>query len=87
LGSLGGTSALLFHSAADFNLYIPANALVFAVLLGMGYAMSLDESASGEAQLFTRAEDVSARQTNPSRLSKVPEEENVEVGIMGSRSS
>lgn len=42
LGSLGGTSALLAHSVADFNLYIPANALVFAVILGLGYAMSLD---------------------------------------------
>ncbi|HKV05102.1 MAG TPA: O-antigen ligase family protein [Candidatus Acidoferrales bacterium] len=45
LGSFGGLTALLVHSAADFNLYIPANALVFAVLLGIGYAASLDENA------------------------------------------
>ena len=46
LGSLGGASALLVHSLADFNLHIPANALVFAVILGLGYAMFLDASAS-----------------------------------------
>ena len=48
LGSLGGVSALLAHSVADFNLYIPANALLFAVLLGIGYSVSLDGNASGE---------------------------------------
>jgi len=46
LGSFGAVVALLVHSAADFNLYIPANALVFAVILGVGYAVSLDESAA-----------------------------------------
>ncbi len=46
LGSFGAVVALLVHSVADFNLYIPANALVFAVMLGIGYAMSLDESAA-----------------------------------------
>jgi O-antigen ligase len=45
LGSLGAAVALLAHSVADFNLYIAANALVFAVILGMGYATSLDERA------------------------------------------
>jgi len=37
LGCIGGTVALLIHSATDFNLQIPANALVFAVVLGIGY--------------------------------------------------
>jgi O-antigen ligase len=37
LGCTGGTLALLIHSAADFNLQIPANALTLAVLLGVGY--------------------------------------------------
>ncbi len=46
LGSFGAVVALLVHSVADFNLYIPANALVFAVILGIGYAMSLDQSAA-----------------------------------------
>jgi O-antigen ligase len=38
LGALGGSAALLVHSIADFNLYIPGNALVFAVILGLGYS-------------------------------------------------
>jgi O-antigen ligase len=46
LGSFGAVVALLVHGVADFNLYIPANALVFAVMLGIGYAMSLDEGAA-----------------------------------------
>ena len=38
LGSFGGLIAILIHSLADFNLHIPANGLLFAVLLGMLYA-------------------------------------------------
>jgi O-antigen ligase len=38
LGSFGGLIAILIHSLADFNLHIPANGLLFAVLLGMVYA-------------------------------------------------
>jgi O-antigen ligase len=37
LGCIGSTLALLIHSVADFNLQIPANALIFAVVLGIGY--------------------------------------------------
>ncbi|MFQ5741288.1 MAG: O-antigen ligase family protein [Acidobacteriota bacterium] len=40
LGCCGSILALLFHSFADFNLQIPANALVFAAILGLGYAVS-----------------------------------------------
>jgi O-antigen ligase len=36
LACIGGTAALLIHSATDFNLQIPANALLFAVVLGIG---------------------------------------------------
>jgi len=32
LGALAGITAILFHSIADFNLHIPANALLFTVL-------------------------------------------------------
>lgn len=39
LGCCGSILALLFHSFADFNLQIPANALVFATILGLGYAL------------------------------------------------
>jgi putative inorganic carbon (HCO3(-)) transporter len=35
LGCIGGIVAILVHSLADFNLYIPANALVFAVTLAL----------------------------------------------------
>jgi putative inorganic carbon (HCO3(-)) transporter len=35
LGCVGGMVAILLHSLVDFNLYIPANALVFASLLGL----------------------------------------------------
>jgi O-antigen ligase len=38
LGCAGSVTALLIHSITDFNLQIPANALLFATLLGIGYA-------------------------------------------------
>lgn len=38
LGATGALAALLLHSLTDFNLYIPANGLVFAVVLGLGSA-------------------------------------------------
>jgi O-antigen ligase len=41
-GCCAGNAALLVHSIADFNLHIPANALVFAVLLALGYSALLD---------------------------------------------
>jgi O-antigen ligase len=37
LGSIGSTLGLLIHSLMDFNLQIPANAMIFAVILGIGY--------------------------------------------------
>jgi O-antigen ligase len=46
LGSFGAVLALLVHGIADFNFYIPANALVFAVILGIGYADSQDQGAA-----------------------------------------
>jgi len=41
LGCIGGTLTILLHSLADFNLQIPANALVFAVILGIGYRVAI----------------------------------------------
>jgi putative inorganic carbon (HCO3(-)) transporter len=38
LGCIGSIAAILVHSLADFNLYIPANALVFAIILGMAWS-------------------------------------------------
>jgi len=41
LGCIGATLAILLHSLTDFNLHIPANALAFAVVLGIGYRASV----------------------------------------------
>jgi O-antigen ligase len=38
LGCFGSLLGILLHSLTDFNLHIPANALVFAVVLGLAYA-------------------------------------------------
>ena len=46
LGCVGSMVAILLHSLVDFNLYIPANALVFASILGL--AMSLKSGVVGE---------------------------------------
>jgi len=43
LGAVSGVLALLVHEAVDFNLYIPANALVFAVLLGISYSVATEQ--------------------------------------------
>ncbi len=40
LGCFGALVAILLHSLADFNLQIPANALLFVVVLGLTYASS-----------------------------------------------
>src|SRR5271157_4600809 len=43
LGCIGSVAALLVHSATDFNLQIPANALIFAMALGIGYKAGVVE--------------------------------------------
>ncbi len=43
LGCIGSVAALLLHSATDFNLQIPANALIFAMALGIGYKAGVVE--------------------------------------------
>jgi len=37
LGCIGSISAIVIHSLADFNLYLPANALAFAVILALAW--------------------------------------------------
>ncbi|MCH7978708.1 MAG: O-antigen ligase family protein [Acidobacteria bacterium] len=37
LGAWGGMSSILLHSFTDFNLQIPANAIVFSILAGICY--------------------------------------------------
>lgn len=41
LGCAGSVVVLLLISLTDFNLYIPGNALVFSVILGLSYATSV----------------------------------------------
>lgn len=41
LGCAGSISSILVHSLADFNLYIPANRLVFAAILGITMSLPL----------------------------------------------
>ena len=48
LGCIGSTLALLIHSITDFNLQIPANALIFAVVLGIGYKAACVERREEE---------------------------------------
>jgi O-antigen ligase len=44
-GCLGSIAAILLHSLADFNLYIPANALVFSLILGLAASTAAGNSA------------------------------------------
>lgn len=37
LGCIGATLGLLIHSVTDFNLQVPANAMILAMILGIGY--------------------------------------------------
>ncbi len=45
LGALVGCVGLLVHSFADFNLHIPANALLFYLLAGVASSKPISESA------------------------------------------
>jgi O-antigen ligase len=50
LGCIGSVLAILLHSATDFNLQIPANALILAVVLGIGYKAACVERAAEETE-------------------------------------
>jgi O-antigen ligase len=50
LGCVGSTLAMLIHTALDFNLQIPANALILAVVLGIGYKAACVEPRSVESR-------------------------------------
>jgi O-antigen ligase len=43
LGCIGSIAAILVHSLADFNLYIPANALVFTVIVALAWSSAHPE--------------------------------------------
>ncbi|HUI40929.1 MAG TPA: O-antigen ligase family protein [Terriglobia bacterium] len=61
LGCIGSTLAILIHSATDFNLQIPANALILAVVLGIGY----------KAACVERRDEASGRTSSPQALREV----------------
>ncbi|MBI3895987.1 MAG: O-antigen ligase family protein [Acidobacteria bacterium] len=46
LGCCSSILAILFHSFTDFNLQISANAIVFAVILGLAYGLSCESDSS-----------------------------------------
>jgi O-antigen ligase len=46
LGSAGSLIDIFSHSLTDFNLHIPANALVFTVVLGLAYNVSTASAAT-----------------------------------------
>ncbi len=56
MGLFTGILALLIHGFADFNLHIPANAVLFAVLLGLAWGLSQPERLSKTASeaVFSR---------------------------------
>ena len=49
LACIGSIAALLIHSTMDFNLQIPANALLFAVVLGIGSKAAISAAPSRSA--------------------------------------
>ncbi len=51
LGCMGSIAAILLHSLTDFNLYIPANALLFSVILGLASAICRNLSVQ-QAQAY-----------------------------------
>ena len=42
LGCCGALAAILIHSAADFNLYVPANAILLAWICGVAAGSLMD---------------------------------------------
>jgi O-antigen ligase len=67
LGCIGSTLAILIHSVVDFNLQIPANALVFAVILGIGYKAACVERAREKQEERGRLETATIAPTDASR--------------------
>jgi O-antigen ligase len=53
-GCLGSITAILLHSLTDFNLYIPANGLVFVIILALAWS-NAQSAARWEAAPITHA--------------------------------
>jgi O-antigen ligase len=50
IGCVGSIAAILLHSLTDFNLYIPANALLFSLILGLATAVRAAGPALSEQE-------------------------------------
>ena len=61
LACTGSAAALLIHSTMDFNLQIPANALLFAVVLGIGskatFSTAVSRNTRKEVQISSPGSD------------------------------
>ena len=49
---VGALAAILLHSLADFNLYIPSNAMLLAWIAGMAVRMELPETGTSVRERF-----------------------------------
>jgi O-antigen ligase len=54
LGCCGGLCSMLLHAVVDFNLHIPANALLFAVLAGVAWSLSAGDAGAPERRAARR---------------------------------
>jgi O-antigen ligase len=54
LGCCGGVFSMLLHAVVDFNLHIPANELLFAVLLGLAATLSAGDANAPERRAARR---------------------------------
>ena len=54
LGCCGGLCSMLLHAAVDFNLHIPANALLFSVLAGLAWSLSAGDANAPERRAVRR---------------------------------
>ncbi len=58
LGCAGGIAAILLHSFTDFNLHIPANALVFSTLAALAWSAAQGQQVVNRRASFERRERV-----------------------------
>lgn len=56
LGATGALAALLLHSLTDFNLYVPANGLLFSVVLGLSSTREKEHGTADEHRETQRSQ-------------------------------
>jgi len=52
VGVLGSSAAILAHSMVDFNFHIPANSILFAIILGLGFTTLHNQKHRGVETTF-----------------------------------